>query len=687
MLFFICFSAYLQAQEIPDTTGIYKEWEELLKEVVITAQYAPTDARNALHDIELIKKEKILQRGASNLEELLTQETGIRINQDMILGSGISMQGLSGENVKILIDGIPVIGRLGGNIDMSQIQLDNVQRIEVIEGPLAVNYGTDALAGVINIITKKSQANKYEIGIQSGIESIGIKEFDLSSGIRVTDEFTIRVNGGWRHFKGLGDEGLRYMLWNPKKQWNAGTSLTYRFNENQRINLSGNFFHEEVINLGEERRPQFKPYAFDDYYFTQRINPYFSYEGKTKKDIYFNTVLSYNDYLRNKKSYRYDFENDSLSLVLGQQDTSRFREGLLRSTVAYTYENKLGIQAGIELAYSNAQGQRINDSNSSKSNFSALGDYAMFWKLRYDILDNLALEGGLRYTYNTEYKAPFIPSVHFKYSIKDRWFFRASYGKGFRAPSLKELYYNFIDINHFIVGNTSLLAERSDNIQVSGEYRKNSDKQNLKVKWKGFYNHIQNRIGLYEFIETENGNVPAIDTSTLQFTYFNQSVYKTLGSAFKFSYQFNNFTIGAGLTVTGYYNELHKNTMDVKPFTYSFELANELSYQHPKHHFGLALYYKQNDKIVSYYPDMDENGNEFVGQSIIGGYGLVDLIANKSLWKQRIRISLGVKNLFDITEVDLQGDQSTVHGSNANTTPINMGRNVFLKLGFNFNKK
>ena len=68
----------------------------------------------------------------------------------------MSVQGLSGENVKILIDGVPVVGRLNGNVDLSQINLTNIERVEIVEGPLSVNYGTNALAGTINLITKKN---------------------------------------------------------------------------------------------------------------------------------------------------------------------------------------------------------------------------------------------------------------------------------------------------------------------------------------------------------------------------------------------------------------------------------------------------------------------------------------------------------------------------------------------------
>jgi len=105
-------------QNSTDSISMYLD----LDDIVVTAQYAPTDSRNALHKIRTIKREVIEQRGAVTLEQLLNQELNIRISQDLILGSSLSLQGVSGQNVKIMIDGVPVIGRVGDDIDLSQIK-------------------------------------------------------------------------------------------------------------------------------------------------------------------------------------------------------------------------------------------------------------------------------------------------------------------------------------------------------------------------------------------------------------------------------------------------------------------------------------------------------------------------------------------------------------------------------------
>ena len=128
--------------------------KELL-EVVVTGLISETTAENAIHKIRIIGSKELNSGLFLDLGSALSKELNINLTQDNVLGSSISIQGVSGQNVKILIDDVPVIGRLNGNIDLSQISLSNIERIEIIEGPLSTIYGTDALAGTINIITKK----------------------------------------------------------------------------------------------------------------------------------------------------------------------------------------------------------------------------------------------------------------------------------------------------------------------------------------------------------------------------------------------------------------------------------------------------------------------------------------------------------------------------------------------------
>jgi outer membrane receptor for ferrienterochelin and colicins len=110
-------------------------------------------------------------QGANTLNDVLRNQLNMQVQNDGLLGSSLSMQGFSSDKVKILLDGIAINGRENGSIDLSQIDLQNVARIEVIQGPMSVVYGTDAVGGIINIITNKNPRTQFTITNQ--FESIG----------------------------------------------------------------------------------------------------------------------------------------------------------------------------------------------------------------------------------------------------------------------------------------------------------------------------------------------------------------------------------------------------------------------------------------------------------------------------------------------------------------------------------
>src|SRR5687768_12906190 len=156
-----------------------------LGEVVVTGQYKPQSAKNSVYQVRTITKERIQKQGATKLQDALNNELNIRFSQDLATGgSDITMMGLKGQNVKILIDGLPMVGRQGtsNEIDINQIDINSIERVEIVEGPMSVVYGADALAGVINIITKKASSSKLLVTARLHEETIG-DEYGIGQGI------------------------------------------------------------------------------------------------------------------------------------------------------------------------------------------------------------------------------------------------------------------------------------------------------------------------------------------------------------------------------------------------------------------------------------------------------------------------------------------------------------------------
>ena len=137
-----------------------------LEEVVVTGQYNPQSIRKSVNSVIVINREQIENQAANNLADLLNYNLNLTVIPNAQSGkSTISFFGLDAQYFNVLIDNIPLVSDngLGNNIDLTQINLDDIARIEIVEGAMGVEYGANAVSGVINIITKTSIDNNWRV--------------------------------------------------------------------------------------------------------------------------------------------------------------------------------------------------------------------------------------------------------------------------------------------------------------------------------------------------------------------------------------------------------------------------------------------------------------------------------------------------------------------------------------------
>lgn len=639
-----------------------------LSEVVITAQYAPTTVEQSIQKIQVIDKEKIQQMGAVNLRDVLSNQLNVRLQQDNILGAGMSLQGINGENVKILMDGVPMIGRLNGNIDLTQINVNNIERIEFIEGPLSVQYGTNALAGTINIITKNPSTKKMILGATGYYESIGTYNLAADANIYYK-KHSIQINSGRNYFDGWNStdqpfslpkvqiaDSNRYKQWKPKGQYFASIGYSYSLKK-LNIGFKSSCFDEKITNRGYPRVP-YAETSFDDYYYTKRFDNNAYLNGKISKNWSVNSLVAYNYYNRIKKTVYKNLTtlDETLSLNNSDQDTSSFILLMSRASFVHKIDSvKLNYEIGYDVNYESAFGKRINN------RLQYMGDYAAFATIEYKPFEKLVLKPGIRYAYNTVYKTPVIPSLNMKWLLNQHHTIRASYARGFRAPSLKELYFLFVDINHNIIGNMNLKSERSDNYSLSYNYRTTIKNCRLKIDVSTFYNDIYNLITLAQ-------------TTSTEYSYINIGKYKTLGVQLNNTLKFKKVSVQTGFNYTGRYNDLSE-TESVPEFNFSPEVSENISYRFIKQKISISLFYKYNGKLPGYILVKDE-----VQQTSLSDYHTMDVTASKLLFKDRIGITIGCKNLFDVKNINSTAVSGGVHSSSSSSVPLSTGRNYFIKL-------
>lgn len=640
-----------------------------MDEVVVTAQYTPERADKSIYKVSVISSRQIELKAATNMADLLKDQVSMNVRQDGVLGTSLNIQGLSGENVKFLMDGVPMIGRMNGNFDLNQINLNHVDHVEVIEGPMSVIYGSNALAGVVNIITKENKSASLSTVANAYVESVGTCNFDGSVAMKL-NRHTFGVAGGRNFFGGYSPPSYtgRSVVFKPRRQYFADGYYAYTI-DRLKVKIGGDYFNELLQDKGNLQPPYYEK-AFDSYFTTVRYNVRLDLNWRLGRSHVFNMIASYSAYDRIKETFLKDLTTltEIKTQDPEQQDTTYLRTYMGRMTMAKNNpEKKFNYQLGVDLIYETGTGKRILD------NEQAIGDYAVFFSVKWDPVKVLSIQPGIRFIYNTKYKAPLVYAVSGKWNIVEPLSLRVSYSRGFRAPSIKELYLFFKDVNHNIQGNPNLKAETSNNVNLNLKYTVENKKTAYEIELSGFYNALKNIITLAQ--------VPGKGTD-LSYTYVNLDRYKTTGGQLNASFSFYpSLKLSAGLAETGINVEMADGTTS-GGFKFSTDVNANVSYRFSKPDLTFALLYKYTGKKPQPFFNSDT-----LSLGYVDGYNTMDFTISKGFWKHRIRLACGLKNIFNNQIIPSSGLGSGGHGSGGGEgVAIGYGRTVFFRFTFNFNQ-
>lgn len=634
-----------------------------MSELVVTAQYTPQRVDKSIYKVNVIGAKQIEQQSAVNLADLFVDELSVRVNQDGALGSNMSIRGLSGEHVKFLVDGIPVIGRMNGNIDLGQLNLHNVDHIEFIEGPMSVVYGSNALAGVVNIITKENKNTPLIAGADAYFESVGTYNLNANFSGKVK-KHVFALSGARNFFEGFTDEYAgRSMIWKPKRQYLLDGY--YIFDHDRfKFKYTTSYFNELLWNKGDVIQPH---YAIDSYFETNRFNNSIDFSTQLGKYRFLKATAAYSIYERQKSTY---FKNlhtldEVQSENTGDQDTTRFNSLNVRVVMSKsTEESKFNYQFGIDINSENGSGKRINGLE------QFIGDYAGFLTVKYDPIPTLTIQPGLRLIYNTRYDAPLVYSLNIKYDLAAFWTLRGSYSRGFRAPSLKELYLYFVDVNHNIQGNENLEAEDSHNVVVTVGYNHESGRAAYGFNADLFYNSINNIITIAQV------------TNEL-YTYINIDNYVSKGIQGDFFYNLYPWLKWkVGIAETGRKNIQAEESEDMKTFFYSTDVNTSVTYSVRKWNTDFSVFYKYNGKLPQYF----QNPQGEIVEGYIEDYNTMDITINKHFFNRTLLFSTGIKNVFDVKSVSASGATTGGAHGGGGSSLIGYGRTFFLRLTYGFRK-
>ncbi|MBN8784571.1 MAG: hypothetical protein ABS85_05370 [Sphingobacteriales bacterium SCN 48-20] len=660
---------------------------QALGEVVVTGQYAPQPLRSSVYKVRTINAEYIRMRGATDIVGVLNSELGIRFATDNTLGeSDTRILGLGGARVKILIDGVPLADRDATKQSLTQIDINTIEKIEIVEGPMSVIYGTDALAGVINIITRKGVKGRDNLSVSIRVQEESIADtYSPFSGNGIHNEnITINWNNAhWKasayitrnNFGGYTDTAaFPAKVFKPKDQWMGGVGLGYRFrqfNAWYRVDyLNEELFAASPMNLNTGL-------SFRQYYITNRYTHQLQTDWTISPKWKLNTAASLQDYKRNTESYTKNYvtgqqvRNDNpANIAAGYWDITKFQTFFFRAAGVWEASPKVSVQPGFDIKYDKTSGQRVSGTPS-------ITDYSFFLSSEIKPVSWVNIRPGVRFSKNSVYEAPpVIPSINTKFRLSKTLDLRASYARGFRAPILRELYFNFFDANHSIQGNPDLKAETSNSYMLSISCNTFSvGGVRITSSLSGFYNDYRDFIDLYGFRDANNNEI---------FSYFNRDRYRTIGGIFDNTITWRNLTANVGVSYIGYYNKFQEDKSlagERSRFAWSPEVNANVLYAFPQLKGSVGLYYKFTGKIPVY----NLNADDEIVLSERDAFHWADLTLSKDLFKY-FRLQAGVRNLFDVTRLNsTQGGSSGAHSGGA-VTNYAYGRSYFAGIVFQWNK-
>ncbi|WP_217604519.1 TonB-dependent siderophore receptor [Chitinophaga sp. GbtcB8] len=653
-----------------------------LKDVVVTGQYQAQSVKQSVYRVRTINSERIQQRGATDVLGVISNELGIRLSNDATLGeTDVELMGMPGQNVKVLLDGVPLVDRGSTKQSLSQVDVNSIERIEIVEGPMSVVYGTDALAGVINIITKKRTDNltvtarvqeetvgtEYKPFNNKGLhnENIGLQWGH--GGWFANGGYTRNNFGGWQ-----GDYTGRKKEWHPKDQSFASGMLGYG-NRTWEVWYRLDYLHENIKNQGDINTGNYK--ATDQFFYTNRYTHQAQAAWKPGERLSVNGALSYQDYQRKTETTIKDFRTNiaTLSGDASAQDVSKFSTIFFRGTVQYKISDGVSLQPGVEYKRDASSGQRIEGS-------PVISDYAFFASAEVKPAAWLNIRPGLRFSKNSVYDAPpLIPSVNTKFALRKDLDLRLSYARGFRAPALRELYFYFFDASHSIKGNPSLKAEYSHSANGSLSWQVLSkDPLHYTIALSGFYNDFNNLIDIgYDAAD------PSIST------YININKFKTTGGMLEHTLQWKNLQATVGFLYIGRYNRFADDTAYAKTgspptFTWTPEVNANIIYHIKRIGATVNVFYKFSG-VRPTYELVTVNNAEVVHLAKTAAFHYADVTASKRINKY-LTLNAGVKNALNVDR--LKSTSADIGQAHSTGGPVLMwyGRSYFLGLNFRWAK-
>ena len=583
-----------------------------MDEVVVTGTKTERRLKDTPVITEVITRSEIEATGAENIGEVLEHRVGIVVDRDAH-GDGVQLQGLDSDYILILLDGEPQVGRIAGKIDLARIAVENVERIEIVKGASSALFGSAAMGGVINVITR-SASSPFAAQFTNNLETHNT--IDSRTTVELNRDklnalLTLAANR--RNPIDLDESDLTTTI-DGYQSWTHSARTEYQLTPKSTLLFSGQYFAQKQEGVSER-----EGVIFD------RLGDIDNFSGSVGTGYQLGS--------RSKlvgKIYTTRYRDESTVIDRGTSLTASSNvtiQDLIKGEAQFDTDlgSKNQLTVGAELIFENLESQRITGGEREVTTDS------LFFQNEFRPIANLAFVLGGRLDYHSEFGTHFSPKLSGMYRVTPDVTIRTSYGQGFRAPDFKDLYLDFSNptSGYQVLGNPDLQPESSGNWNLGVEYQ--------------FKSALLGRVHLYRnnlnnLIEAERIGQSVLGGS--KFQYFNVSEAFTEGIEVELSTR----SIGGFSATIGY---AHLNGKDTET---GLTLLNR-----SKHSGNLKLAYANQGtgfnvdlrgRYASKWGFFDDGDNVLEDEEYAPGNWIWNLRGSKQILKW-LKASVGVNNMFD----------------------------------------
>ena len=413
------------------------------EQIVVTATRTERPLREVPVHTEIIGREIIAASAPRSVAEVLTHQLGVEI-VPTLAGDGVQLQGVDARGVLLLVDGQEVIGRIDGGVDVANLRADDVERVEVVKGAASAVYGSDALGGVINIITRRA-SRPLTVSADQRFESLGGRVTEAAAGGR---------GGPWSGLfsaSRISRDGYDLVPSEPTTTGSAFSKLAFhgnvarRFGDSTDVVVWTRRYAERAADVTASRGA-----IYDDVVEDCRWQTMAELRARPAATA----TLSVRGHVT-----RFDHAFDRTRRSTGAVTPDVTREWLDEAEAQYDWAagTRHLVTVGGELERVGMVSDRI--STGRRTAVTAVG----FVQDEWFVHDRVRVLGGVRYDHNSDFGEAWSPKVAALFAITDAVRVRASYGEGFKAPEFKDLYFAFSNraAGYQVIGNPDLRPESS----------------------------------------------------------------------------------------------------------------------------------------------------------------------------------------------------------------------------------